>query len=617
MPDKSITNNSPTSTNRNPKLLALIKGAMPENKDQQLTEAVVLEVGERTVLLSAGLKADGVISLNEFKDTPTLKKGDKVEIYIEKEEGKNDELVISRKKAKELRGWQTIEDAFKDKKTLLGTVEKRVKGGLEVSINGIRTFLPGSQIDTSPVTDFDALLKQQVEVTVLSIKPNKSNAVVSRRAILEHEQKNLIDNLQEGQVLEGTVKNITNFGVFVELATNIVGLVYVKETVWDKKISHPDQAKDENNNPMFEVGKPVKVAVKGFESQEGSTLPRIALSTKALMPNPWDTLPEGFAPGAEVKGKVTDIKDRGICVTLESGFEGFVHISEMSHSTYTQNPGELVELGQEVMLKIIKVEPEVQDIRLSMKQLISNPWDDANFQEKYGLNTHHKASVRRFGDKGKGTYLELSAGVEGYLDNEHISWTQKILRASEYFKIGQAHEVIILGSDDERKLLKLGMRELEDSPWDAFEKNFQVGSEHDGVVQQIYNRGAIIELPYGLQAFVPNKEIQKEDKSPVQPGETLKFRIMDFIKYEHKVMLSHLATYKEPQAYVNEGKPSKRTTAPSMQKSTLSDLGALSKLKAKLIGNEEPVNDERKEGEPEKKARKEGEPEQEKKEDKK
>ena len=566
-------------------LLTLIKDTIPTKKDKKLIQATVLEIGERNVLFNTTCKSDGVISLNEFKDMPNLKIGDKVEVYIENEEDRNGNHIISRKKAKKLRAWQTIEDAYHAKTSLLGKIKGRVKGGLEVDINGITVFLPGSQVDTNPVKDFDALLNQSFELMVLSIKPEKKNAVVSRRALLEKAQRALIESLKAGQdkqiVLEGIVKNIINIGVFVELAAGIVGLVYVKETVWDKKITHPDQAKDQDGNPLFVIGKPVKVVVKGFEPQEGSYLPRIALSTKALLPNPWDALPENVEVGSVVKGRVTEIKDRGICVTIQEDIKGFVHISEMSFSSYIQNPSEIVALDQELSLEVLKIDREEQDLRLGMKQLMKDPWQNENFFEKYGLNTHHKGIVRRYAEKNKGVYVEIEPGVEGYLDNEHISWTKKILRANDYFELGKTHEVLILGMNEEDKMLKLGMRELEDSPWNAFEETFVVGSDHDAIVKSKYRTGTVIELPYGLEAFVPNKELTKKDDSPIQEGEILKVRVIDFIKYEHKVMVSHAATYKEGLAS-SEVKKSKNVVH-TVNKTTLSDLSALSKLKEKLV----------------------------------
>lgn len=578
MPAKQpSTDPQQTPTYDEASLLAMIDSTLPSNIEDQLTEATVLEVGEKSVLVDTGSKSDGVISLNECKDIPNLKPGDKIEVYIESQEDRQGEHVISRKKAKKLRSWQTIVDAHATQKPLLGRVEGRVKGGMEVNINGITTFLPGSQIDNSPVTDFDALLNQSIEVIVLSIKPDKQNAVVSRRALLEKAQKALIENLQEGQVLEGIVKNITTFGVFVELAAGIVGLVYVKEIAWDKRISNPDQAQDEAGNPLFVVGEPVKVVVKGFEAQEGSFLPRIALSIKALLPNPWDQLSEEFEVGSKVQGRVTTIKERGICVEIQEGIEGFVHISEMSLSSYIQSPQELVEIGQEVTLQVLKIDREEQDLRLGMRQLMDDPWEASEFLDSYGLNTRHQAKIRRYGEKNKGVYFEIKPGVEGYLDNDHISWTKKILRANDYFKLGETHEVIVLGLNEESKLLKLGMRELEESPWDSFEATFRVGSQHEAVVKNKYRMGMLLELPYGLQAFVPNKELIKEDKVPFEEGDTLKIQIMDFIKYEHRVMVSHVATYQDPKTYVKKGGPMQ-----ALQKTTLSDLDALSKLKEKL-----------------------------------
>ena len=588
MSTKHVQTSDATITKETQDLLKLSQKNIPTSKDKTLTEATILEVEERTVLLSTGAKADSVLSINEFKNASKLKAGDKIEVYVEKEEDRHGKHVISHKKAQELRAWKTIEDAYHSQQNLMGTVKGKVKGGLEVEINGITTFLPGSQIGTSPTTDSDALLGQSIEVAVLSIKPDKKNAVISRRILLEKEQKSLIENLEEGQILEGKVRNITNFGVFVELAAGIVGLVYVKETVWDKRVTHPEQAKNEKGEPLFTIGEPVKVVVKGFEAQQDNILPRISLSTKTLLPNPWDDLPENFEEGAIIKGKVTTIKERGICVQVHDGIEGFVSLSEMSLSPYIQNPEEIFKTGEEVKLQILKINREEQDLRLTRKPFLDNPWEDTDFPDNYGLNTQHKATVRKYAEKNKGTYLEIKPGIEGYLDNDHISWTKKIVRANEHFKIGETHNVIVLGVNEEAQLLKFGMRELQDSPWDSFQGTFTIGSEHEAIVKTKYHSSAILELPYGLQTLTPNKDLYKEDKSPLKEGEILKVRILDFIKYDHKIVASHVATYKE----VEQERVTPKNIVQKVQKTTLSDLTSLNELKEKLTENTKEDNED-------------------------
>ena len=570
---------APADTTHEKDLLALLEGTIPGNKTKELAKGVVLAVGEKAVLLDVGLKADGVISLNEFKDDPKL--GEEVEVYIEHQENRKGELVVSHKKAKLLKNWKMIEKSFSDKTTVKGKVERRVKGGLILSIHGISAFLPGSHIDLSSVTDFDAYIGKILEVLVLNINYEKGNVIVSRRAVLEYQQKDLIESLEEGQILQGTVKNITNFGVFVELATGIIGLVYIKEASWDKKIAHPDQVKKEDGAPLFVLGESVEVIVKGFETKSNSLLPRISLSTKELLTNPWDDLPENLVEGAVVTEKVKELKKRGAIVEVIDGIVGFLHVSDMSHSSYLQDPERLIKEGEELTLQVLSINSEEQELRLGMKQLIPNPWEASDFLEKYGLNTVHQATVKKYGDRGKGAYLELALGVEGYIENDHISWTEKILQVESTLRLEETYEVIVIGLDEEKRLLKLGMRELKESPWTSFEEILIEGSEHEGVVKKKYKTGAIIELSCSLQVFVFNRGLTKKDDTPVKEGDTLPFKIIEFVRYEQKIVLSHAATW---QQLSHEQK--KYISAP-IEKSRLSDLVSLSELKKKLINSEE------------------------------
>ncbi len=537
---------SKLDANQTPEELAaltkLYEQASPQNKNQEIVNAKVIDIGTKDIVLDLGLKADGVVSFTEFRDLPNLKIGDEVEVYVEALENQQGELVVSRKKAGLLKTWHLIQDSLDNETSLESSVKRKTKGGLIVDLQGIEGFLPGSQIDISPVTDYDAYIGKKIDVCVLKINYAKNNVIVSRRFLikkeLEEQKKVIISNLQEGQILEGTVSNITNFGAFINLG-GITGLVHTKQMSWSKHINHPDQVKDDEGNPMFERDKKVKVVVIDFDKEKN----HISLSTKAFFANPWDNLPEKVQEGSILQGKVTKMIDRGVFIETKKGIEGFMYISDLSLSSYITHPKEVLKVGQEIDVMVLAIDREKQDLRVSRKQLMANPWEAEDFLVKYAMDTHQKAKVCRFTESG--TYLELVPGVEGFLHNRHLSWIKKIHHASNIFKKGEIQEVLILSADEPNKLLELGFRELEDSPWDTFEDTFTINSIHKGSLLKKINKGFIVELPYGLECSVSNKELVKQDKSNIAVGDVLDFMVIEFIKHEQKILLSHTATFKK------------------------------------------------------------------------
>ncbi len=557
-------------------LTKLYEQASPQNKNQEIVKAKVIDIGTKDIVLDLGLKADGVVSSTEFRDLPNLKIGDEVEVYVEALENQQGELVVSREKAGLLRTWQLIQDSLDKETSLECFIKRKTKGGLIVDLQGIEAFLPGSQIDTSPVTDYDAYIGKKLDVCVLKINYAKNNVIVSHRFLikkeLEEQKRVIISNLQEGQILEGTVSNITKFGAFINLG-GITGLVHIKEMSWNKHINHPDLVKDDEGNLMFERDKKVKVVVIGFDKEKN----HISLSTKAFFDNPWDNLSDKVQEGSILQGKVAKLIDCGAFIEIKKGIEAFIYISDISLSSYIAHPEEVLEVGQEIDVIVLAIDSEKQDLRVGRKQLMDDPWEADDFLAKYAMDTRQKAKVCRFTESG--TYLELAPGIEGFLHNRHLSWIKKTLHASDILKKGEIQEVLILSADEPNKLLELGFRELEDSPWDTFETTFTIGSIHKSTLLKKLNKGFIVELPYGLECFVFNKELVKKDKSNIAVGDVLDFMVVEFIKHEQKVLLSHTATFKKnrPTAKTSNNTP---TNFIAEQKTTLGDFISLDKQEA-------------------------------------
>ncbi|MEM9737982.1 MAG: S1 RNA-binding domain-containing protein [Bacteroidota bacterium] len=556
-------------------------------KEHEIVKGKIIFLTKREAILDVGGKADGVISITELKDMPNPKVGDEVDVYVAEQENKWGDIIISHKMALLVKTWNAIRDAYEHGKALQGTVKRPIKGGLIVDINGIETFLPGSQIGLSPVKDFQEEIGKNIQVQILNINNVKENVIVSRRLLLQKQQeeqrKKVIASLKEGQVLSGTVKNITHFGAFIDLG-GIVGLVHKNDISWGKKINSISSVKDEKGEPMFEVGKNIKVVVKKFDLEAGN----IYLSTKLLMSNPWDTFSEKVKEGSIVKGKVKEIMEYGAFVELTeyAAITGLLHVSDISHASYLDHPTEVIGVGEEYEFMVLVMNNDEHDLRLGLKQLTPNPWEVKEIIEKYELNSIHEAKARTLVHGG--AYLTLEPGIEGFVPNKNLSWTKKIFNPSEVMKKGDLIKIKVLGIDQENKMMLLGMREVEENPWPSFKETFQVGSVHKGTINKKVNGGAIVELPYGIMTFVSSKELVKNDKTEIKEGEELDFAVLycsaDYDK--EGIGISHTETYKKTKKRVSskKGKNSgKHLNFISNEKiSTLGDLEALSKLRDEL-----------------------------------
>ncbi len=556
--------------------------ALPQNKDGQVVEGVVISMDKREVVIDVNLKADGIVSLSEFKSNPDLKVGDKVIVYVEKQENRHGALVVSHKKAKLIQAWANIERAEKESIPITITILRKTKGGLIGSYQGIQVFLPGSQISIAPVKDFDIYVdeEQKMEVAVIKINQVKCNVVVSHKVLIEKDlrvqRKEIMKNLQIGQVLEGIIKNVKDFGAFVDVG-GLVGLVHKKYMCWNLVPEDPETLKDKDGNLMFEKDKKIRVAVIGFDEEKEY----LSLSTRELEPNPWDQLGPEVVEGATVEGKVVKILTHGAEVEILPEVRAFLHSADMTHSTYRINSEDVVSIGQDVKGEVIGIDRhDRQNMRISMKALLPNPWEAKDFMQKYGLDTRHEALVRRF--KEDGAFLELAPGVEGFLHKRSLSWIKKAYHPSEVLQKGEKVQIVVLGIDEEERLLGLGYREVEESPWDNFEEIFQPNTIHKGTIIKLNAKGAVAEFAYGLQSFIPAKDIEKKDKSEAVVGEVLDFVVTDFLKYDNKVYFSHAITYQKPHLAGGSAKDVAKYTPKKVEKSVMGDIEALSLLKKKL-----------------------------------
>ena len=499
--------------------------------ERQLIPGTVVNITDRDVVLNIGFKSDGLVPLSEFKDRESLNIGDEVEVLVEEPEDENGQLVLSYKKGQAERAWETIVDAYENDKILNGYVRGRTKGGMIVDLLGLDAFMPGSQIDIKPIRDYDAFVGQHMDIKVVKLNYAFRNIVVSHKAIiesdLEQQKTDILSKLEKGQVLEGTVKNLTSFGVFVDLG-GVDGLVHITDVSWGR-INHPEE--------VLELGQKLNTVVLDFDQEKK----RISLGLKQLTSHPWETLPEEIQEGTQVKGKVVNIEDYGAFVEIHPGVEGLVHVSEMSWSQHLKSPEQYVSLGSEVDAVVLSIDREERKLSLGMKQLTTDPWD--GIEEKYPTNTTHLATVRSITNFG--LFMELEEGVDGLVHISDLSWTKKYNHPNEFTKLGDQLEVKVLDIDKDNRRLSLGIKQLEDDPWDNFESIFYVDSVHEGTINRIEDKGAIVEMPYGLEAFAPNKHLHKEDKVKVQEEETLEFKVIEFDKSNRKIIVSHTDVWKE------------------------------------------------------------------------
>jgi small subunit ribosomal protein S1 len=544
-----------------------------ENKQYEILKGKVIGMIDNGALLDLGLKSDAFIPSSEFRDIPKLALGDEVEVYVEKQENAKDEIVVSRKKAKVMQGWRVIQNSLDNNTVVTGIVKRRTKGGLIVDVSGVEAFLPGSQVDIKPVADFDAYLGKEIDLIVIKVNPITENAIVSHKAFIEKDiasqRSEIISRLEKGQVLEGIVKNITSFGAFINTG-GLDGLLHITDISWNK-INHPSD--------ILSINQKVKVVVLDFDEEKG----RIALGMKQLTPHPWHSLPDTIKVGAKVKGSVVRIEDYGAFVEIGGGVEGLLHASELSWSQYMRDVNEFVKLGDEIEVAVIFMDREERKLALGLKQLTPNPWDAEDFRNKYSIGTKHTATVKNI--VGYGAFVELAPGVDALLHISDLSWIKKIHHPSEVLKLNQEIDVMILDINVPIKKISVGLKQVEEDPWDNFEEIFSNGSTHKGKVITITPRHAIVELIYGVEGYVAANDIVKQDKTKPKVGDELDFQVIKFLKNERKIILSHVATYSSSKPYYsnsekNNNNKNRFKDFVDNGKTTLGDLGVLNDLKS-------------------------------------
>ena len=562
------------------RMLELYDNTLSEVKEKEVVMGTVVGITDREILLNIGFKSDGLVPASEFRDLPELKMGDEVEVYVENQEDVNGQLVLSRKKAKVITAWQKIQKALDEDLVIDGFVKRRTKGGLIVDIFGIEAFLPGSQIDVKPIRDFDVFVGKKMEVKVVKINYANDNVVVSHKVLIEKDleaQRALIlNNLEKGQVLEGVIKNMTNFGVFIDLG-GVDGLLHITDISWGR-ISHPSE--------VLNLDQKVNVVVLDFDEDKK----RISLGMKQLQAHPWDALPEDIQIGSKVKGKIVNVADYGAFLEIQPGVEGLIHVSEMSWSQHLRNPQEFLKVGDEVEAVVLTLERNDRKMSLGIKQLSEDPWTRPELQTKYAVGTKHKGLVRNLTNFG--LFLELEEGIDGLVHVSDLSWTKKIKHPSDFIKVGDDLEVVVLELDVDNRRLALGHKQLEENPWDTFETVFAVGTIHRCTILTKTDKMATLELPYGIEGFSSLKNLGKEDGTFGEVGESLDFKVTEFSKDEKRIMLSHTKTWQEKNEPVKESKApkaasSKVAAAPAAPErgATLGDLDALAALKEQMEGN--------------------------------
>ncbi len=543
--------------------------------NHEVVEGTVISVNKREVLVDIGYKSDGVISANEFRYNPDLKPGDKVEVYIEKEEDKKGQLILSHKKARAKQGWDRVNQAFENKEIVKGFVKARTKGGMIVDVFGIEAFLPGSQIDVKPIRDYDVFVEKTMEFLVIKINQEYKNVVVSHKALVEAEleaqKKEIISKLEKGQVLEGTVKNITSYGVFVDLG-GVDGLIHITDLSWGR-VSDP---KD-----IVQLDQKINVVILEFDQEKQ----RIALGLKQLTPHPWDALDPNLKVGDKIKGKVVVMTDYGAFVEVAPSVEGLIHVSEMSWSLHLRSAQDFMKVGDEVEAVILTLDRTERKMSLGIKQLKPDPWQ--NIEENYPVGSKHVAKVRNFTNFG--VFVELEEGVDGLIHISDLSWTKKVKHPSEVTQIGADIDVVVLEIDKESRRLSLGHKQCEENPWDVFETVFTVGSIHEGTIIEEHDNGDVIQLEYGIDGFATPKHLIKEDKTKAQLNEKLPFKVLEFNKVTRRIILSHSRVFEDEQRAEQRKASAPRKSGndtPEIQNqaaaTSLADNDALAELKAKL-----------------------------------
>jgi len=572
------------STNEVSKLEELYGGTMKEVVEHELVDGVVVSKNHKEVVVNIGFKSDGVVPLSEFRYNPDLKIGDKVEVYIENQEDKTGQLILSHKKARAMKSWDSVNNALANDEIIKGFVKCRTKGGLIVDVFGIEAFLPGSQIDVKPIRDYDIYVGKTMEFKVVKINNEFKNVVVSHKALIEEEleqqKKEIISKLEKGQVLEGTVKNITSYGVFIDLG-GVDGLIHITDLSWGR-ISHPEE--------IVKLDQKINVVILDFDDAKK----RIALGLKQLTPHPWDSLSADLKVGDKIKGRVVVIADYGAFVEIAPGVEGLIHVSEMSWSQHLRSAQDFLKVNDEVNAVILTLDREERKMSLGIKQLMPDPW--SGILDKYPKGSKHAATVRNFTNFG--IFVELEEGVDGLIHISDLSWSKKIKHPSEFTKVGEKIDVVVLEVDVDNRRLSLGHKQLEENPWEVFETVFTVDSIHQGTIISANEKGAIVSLPYGVEGFAPNKHLVKTDGKTALVDETLDFKVIEFSKEGKKIIVSHSRIHEdanntERDHTRTDKKSADKTTQKavkkvkdSMEKTTLGDIEALSNLRSELHESE-------------------------------
>ncbi len=545
--------------------------------ENEVIEGSVISLNKREVVINIGYKSEGVVSLNEFRYNLNLQPGDKVEVYVESQEDKKGQLLLSHKKARAMRSWDRINKSLEQDEVITGYIKCRTKGGMIVDVFGIEAFLPGSQIDVKPIRDYDVFVGKSMEFKVVKINHEFKNVVVSHKALieaeLEQQKKEIIAKLEKGQVLEGTVKNITSYGVFIDLG-GVDGLIHITDLSWGR-VNHPEE--------IVQLDQKLNVVILDFDDAKK----RIALGLKQLTPHPWDSLDANLKIGDKVKGKVVVIADYGAFVEIATGVEGLIHVSEMSWSQHLRSAQEFLKVGDAVEAVILTLDRDERKMSLGIKQLKSDPWE--KIEAKYAVNTKHTAKVRNFTNFG--VFVEIEEGVDGLIHISDLSWTKKIKHPAEFTQIGDEIEVTVLEIDKENRRLSLGHKQLEENPWDVFETIFTVDSVHEGTVVEIFDKGAIVALPYGVEGFVTPKHLVKEDGTPVKIEDKMQFKVIEFSKSAKRIILSHSRVFEDvkkaeetavKKAASDEAKKANKKVKSSLEKTTLGDITELAALKEEM-----------------------------------
>lgn len=549
--------------------------------DREVVDGTVIAMNKREVVVNIGYKSDGIIPMSEFRYNPELKVGDTVEVYIENQEDKKGQLVLSHRKARATRSWDRVNAALENEEIIKGYIKCRTKGGMIVDVFGIEAFLPGSQIDVKPIRDYDVFVGKTMEFKVVKINQEFKNVVVSHKALieaeLEQQKKEIIGKLEKGQVLEGTVKNITSYGVFIDLG-GVDGLIHITDLSWGR-VSDPKE--------VVELDQKLNVVILDFDDEKK----RIALGLKQLTPHPWDALDANLKVGDHVKGKVVVMADYGAFIEIAPGVEGLIHVSEMSWSQHLRSAQDFMKVGDEVEAVVLTLDREERKMSLGIKQLKSDPWE--TIEEKYPIGSKHTAKVRNFTNFG--VFVEIEEGVDGLIHISDLSWTKKVKHPSEFTQIGADIDVQVLEIDKESRRLSLGHKQLEENPWDVFETVFTVGSVHEGTIIEMLDKGAVVALPYGVEGFATPKHLVKEDGSQAQLDEKLEFKVIEFNKDAKRIILSHSRIFEdaakaeeraEKKAATKKSTGKREDVAPAIQNqaasTTLGDIDALAALKEQM-----------------------------------